>query len=239
MQGGAPDRLSKLPGFDPLRAELVAARHELPQVPAHHLDIAAIRKRFAGPPAWTPEFIGDAYTSRVGEMRPAAVLVPLVRRPDGLQVLLTQRTRHLSNHAGQIAFPGGRVDADDESVVAAALREAFEEVGLESRHVEVLGTLPKYMTGTGFEVTPVVSLVAPSFELRLQADEVEEAFEVPMSFLMNPLHHQEREWRWEQGVRRFYSMPYRPHTLSREYFIWGATAAMIRNLYWFLAAPHG
>lgn len=237
MQGSAPDRLSKLPGFDPLRAELIADRANLPTVPAEQLTVDALRNRFASPPDWSPEFKGDLYTYRNGEMRPAAVLVPIVRRAVGLTVLLTERTAHLSSHAGQIAFPGGRVDDDDSSVVATALREAYEEVGLESRLVEVLGTLPQYLTGTGYRVTPVVALVEPTFQLQLQQDEVAEAFEVPMSFLMNPVHHQRRVWRWEQGVREFYAMPFRPTSESRDYFIWGATAAMLRNLYWFLAAP--
>lgn len=240
MQGESPQRLSKIPGFDPLRAEVIAPARALPGIPAGQLAASAIRQQFASPPRWQPEFSGDQFRVREGELRAAAVLIPIVLHADQLAVLLTERTAHLSSHAGQIAFPGGRVDRGDVSPIATALREAQEEVGLDPRHIEVLGTMPEYLTGTGFRVTPVVGLVSPPFELRLQVSEVAEAFEVPLHFLMNPQHHQQRRVRWLNGEqsneRSFYAMPYRSGPQSREYFIWGATAAMLRNLYWFLAA---
>lgn len=157
--------------------------------------------------------------------QPAAVLVPVVVRDGGLMLLLTQRTAHLAKHGGQIAFPGGRVDDTDASLEAAAQREAAEEIGLASTHIETVGYLDGYRTGTGFHVTPVVALVQPPFTLELAPDEVADAFEVPLAFLMDPANHQThaREWRGRQ--RQFWAIPY------GERYIWGATAGMLRNMY--------
>lgn len=156
---------------------------------------------------------------------PAAVLVPLMHHPDGLQLLLTQRTAHLHDHPGQIAFPGGRVDAADSDVVATALREAEEEVGLPGSHVEVLGHLPEHLTGTGFRVYPVVALVEPGFEPVLDSFEVAELFEVPLGFLLDPANHQIHQAALRGGLREYWAMPYG----SR--YIWGATAGMIVSLH--------
>jgi len=156
--------------------------------------------------------------------RPAAVLVPVVVR-ETLTVLLTQRTAHLSKHAGQISFPGGRVDAEDETPLHAALREAEEEIGLERSFVEPLGYLDSYRTGTGYRITPVVALVAPEHTLALNADEVDAAFEVPLAFLMNPANHHRHEREWRGRQRAFYAMPF------GERYIWGATAGMIVNMH--------
>lgn len=156
---------------------------------------------------------------------PAGVLVPLVDRPSGLSVLLTRRTSHLSAHAGQISFPGGRVDPGDADAVAAALRETQEEVGLTPDRIEILGRLDTYHIRTGFEVTPVVGLLRPPFTLVLDSFEVAEAFEVPLGFILDPANHQ-RQSRIENGQERhFWAMPYGDH------FIWGATAGMLMNLY--------
>jgi 8-oxo-dGTP pyrophosphatase MutT (NUDIX family) len=164
------------------------------------------------------------------------VLVPLVRR-DPITVLLTQRTEHLTDHPGQISFPGGRAELHDVDAIATALREAEEEIGLHARHIEVLGSLPTYTTGTGFIVTPVVALIEPPFSVEMDPHEVAEVFEVPLSFLMSPANHR-RHGVEVGGVRReFLSMPWStPDEPSRHYFIWGATAAMLRNFYRFLAA---
>jgi 8-oxo-dGTP pyrophosphatase MutT (NUDIX family) len=170
---------------------------------------------------------------------PAAVLVPLINREAGISVLFTQRTAHLSDHAGQISFPGGRVEPDDADAAAAALREAQEEVGLAAEHVDVIGQLPTYTTITNFVVTPVVALVQPRFALRLDPFEVAEAFEVPLAFLMAPAHHRRHELDWAGARRSFLSMPWQGTGSTgepREYFIWGATAAMLRNLYRMLSA---
>jgi 8-oxo-dGTP pyrophosphatase MutT (NUDIX family) len=195
------------------------------------LDAAWLRRHFAsaGPPGET--LYGDQGTDveRAAARRPASVLMPIVQRPQELSVLFTRRTAHLRDHSGQISFPGGRAEPHDASPEATALREAEEEIGLEPQRVEVLGKLSDYHTRTDFRVTPVVGLVAPGFELRLDAREVEEVFEVPLSFILDPAHH-ERHWREFQGRRvHYFAIPY------RDYYIWGATAGMLVNLYRFLA----
>lgn len=157
-------------------------------------------------------------------LTPAAVLFPIVQHATGLTVLLTQRTAHLKDHAGQISFPGGRVEPEDLSPLHTALRETEEEIGLARRHVEPLGYLPEYRTGTGFAVTPVLALVQPPFELQLDPFEVAEAFEVPLAFLLDPANHQQHSLHYRGALRSYYAMPW------GEYFIWGATAGMIRSL---------
>jgi 8-oxo-dGTP pyrophosphatase MutT (NUDIX family) len=194
----------------------------------------ALRSRFAEPPVWSPEVRADARLFAPGiEPRPASVLIPLVVRAGEVRVLLTQRTAHLTDHAGQISFPGGRVEQIDADAIATALRESEEEIGLPPSAVDVLGHLPEYRTVTGYRVTPVVGLIEQPFTLRLDTFEVSEAFEVPLSFLMNPANHERRLYRHADIARTFYAMPYEA---GRRYFIWGATAAMLRNLYHFLRA---
>jgi 8-oxo-dGTP pyrophosphatase MutT (NUDIX family) len=202
---------------------------QLPAVPELALTASAIRSRLAAASGWSPEFTGDGGLFAGREPAGAAVLVPLVQREAGLTLLLTRRTDHLRDHAGQISFPGGRVEPEDDGPVATALRETEEEIGLDRRHIEVVGQLPVYSTVTAFQVTPVVGLVEPGFTLTLDSFEVAEAFEVPLAFLMDPAHH--RHHRFESGgtARRFLSMSWQGP--EREYFIWGATAAMLRNLY--------
>ncbi|MCF4165018.1 CoA pyrophosphatase [Zavarzinia compransoris] len=157
-------------------------------------------------------------------LRPAAVLVPLVEREPGLTVLLTRRTEHLKNHAGQVSFPGGRIEPEDRDPVHAALREAEEEIGLDPGLVSIGGYLDSYETSTGFHVTPVVGFLTPGFELKPDPNEVAEIFEVPLDFLMDPIN-QQRHSRHYMGVERFfYAMPYGEH------YIWGATAGMLVNL---------
>ena len=218
---------------------MASVDHDGPAVPAERLNAQALRARFAAPPVWRPEVVREP---KFSERPPAdaAVLVPLVLHDDGLSVLLTQRTVHLPTHAGQIAFPGGKVDAQDASVHAAALREAHEEVGLHPQHVEVIGQLPVYTTGSGFHVTPVVALVQPPFTLVPNPGEVDAVFEVPLAFLMDPAHHRRHIFDWQGQQRQWYSMPYL-QTLPDardpvERFIWGATAGMLRNFYRFLLA---
>ncbi len=170
---------------------------------------------------------GDYVQEDGGEglpLTPAAVLFPIVMRDDGQTVLLTQRTAHLKDHGGQISFPGGRVEDEDLSPIHTALRETEEEIGLGREHVEVLGFLPEYRTGTGFRVTPVVALVTPPFNLALDPFEVAEAFEVPLAFLLDPVNHKRHSLHYRGALRHFFAMPY------GDYFIWGATAGMIRSL---------
>ncbi len=218
----------------PQLAPVTGVDDHLPAVPPEALTAGALRDRLAGLGGWTPEFAGDG--GRFTDRQPAgaAVLVPLVQREAGLTLLLTRRTDHLRDHAGQISFPGGRVEPEDDGPVATALRETEEEIGLARRHIEVLGQLPVYSTVTAFQVTPVVALVEPGFTLRLDEFEVAEAFEVPLAFLMNPAHHRHHRIEFAGAERRFLSMPW-PGP-EREYFIWGATAAMLRNLYRLLMA---
>ena len=221
---------------DPRTAPIDDRAPALPAVDPSRLSPEAIRQRFHYPPDWLPEVIDDRYRSSPDRPRAAAVLVPLVCRPAGLSVLLTERTAHLSSHAGQVAFPGGRTEPADASPVATALRETEEEVGLHRSHIEVLGAMPQYLTGSGFVVTPVVGLVAAAHTLTLDDNEVAEAFEVPLAFLMDPANHQRRLYRWSDGGERsFFAMPWTGPE-GDEHFIWGVTAAMIRNLYRFVSA---
>ncbi len=163
-------------------------------------------------------------------LRPAAVLIPLIVRPAGLSVLLTQRTAHLHDHAGQISFPGGRIEASDRDEVAAALRETEEEVGLDRRHVEIVGRLDTYRTRTAYEVTPVVGLVTPPFDLAPDAFEVADIFEVPLAFVLDPANRARQSRVFEGTERHFWAVSYE----SR--YIWGATVGMLVNLAEVLAA---
>lgn len=229
-----PTPLSKLPNFDPRQIPILGVDAHLPAVPAAALTAASLQQRFLAPPPWCTE-IDRERSFGVHDPAQAAVLVALVQR-DELMVLLTERTAHLSTHSGQVAFPGGRTDATDASPTATALREAYEEVGLETRFVQVMGSLPVYVTGTAFVVTPVVALVQPDFVLQPNAYEVADVFEVPLSFLMNPAHHHRHAFEWEGLRREWFSMPFTdPHT-GKTHFIWGATAGMLRNFYRFLSA---
>lgn len=218
--------------FDPGTVPVHRVDHHLPAVGESALSAEAIASRFANPPQWTPEF---SVESRFSDRAPshASVLVPLVQR-EHLSVLLTTRTAHLSSHSGQIAFPGGKADPEDADAVATAVREAQEEIGLESHFLQVLGALPVYTTGSGFWITPVVALVQPDHEIRLNANEVANSFEVPLAFLMNPANHRHHVHHWGGLERHWLSIPYQDGSTER--FIWGATAGMLRNLYRFLQA---
>ncbi len=159
-----------------------------------------------------------------GPLVPAAVLVPVVMRPEGPTVLLTQRTAHLRDHAGQVSFPGGRWEREDDSPEETALREAEEEVGLHRRHVEIIGRMPQFFTITGFAVTPVVAVVTPPFDLKIDDFEVAEVFEPPLGFLLDPVNHVKHEVEHRGRAHHYWSMPW------QGYHIWGATAGMLRQL---------
>lgn len=218
--------------IDPRTVPVIRIDNHLPAVEHPRLQADALRARFAAPPVWQPEFwIEKKFMDR--EPMPAAVLLPIVLRPEP-SVLLTLRTPHLSTHSGQIAFPGGKVDETDASTVAAALREAREEIGLTADFVEVLGELPVYVTGSAFHITPVVALISPGFVLNPNPDEVADVFEVPLAYLMNPAHHRHHQVDWQGVQRQWLSMPYQDERNER--FIWGATAGMLRNFYRFLRA---
>jgi 8-oxo-dGTP pyrophosphatase MutT (NUDIX family) len=220
-----------LPSFDPRHVPVVGVDDHLPIVQAHALQPQALAQRFRHPPIWTPELKGEPrFLSRAAVH--ASVLVPLIMRDNGLTVLLTERTAHLSSHSGQIAFPGGKVDPEDSSATDTALREAEEEVGLNRQHVEVLGSLPVYTTGSAYIVTPVVALVQADYAMTLNPHEVADAFEVPLDFLMDPANHRRHAVEWAGSHREWFSMPYRD--TAGERYIWGATAGMLRNFYRFL-----
>ncbi|MBU3567262.1 CoA pyrophosphatase [Polynucleobacter alcilacus] len=222
-------------GFDAQAIPIHEVCGDQPKVAKDLQSPEALKARFRSPPNWQPEITDEnrhviaadiiAKRQAVGKVTKAAVLIPLLLKEDGLWVLLTQRTNHLRDHAGQISFPGGRMDPEDQSTNDTALRESEEEIGLDRNRVEIIGHLPEYLTVSGYSVTPVVGLVQAQAEYVLDEFEVADVFEVPLSFLLDPANHQVRLWQSEQGGRRFYSMPYENR------FIWGATAGMLRNLY--------
>jgi 8-oxo-dGTP pyrophosphatase MutT (NUDIX family) len=202
---------------------------------AEFFDRARARLNFDVPPGLVdPNIIprsGDRGNDRMLEIvarerpvRPAAVLIPVVDHPQPT-VLLTQRSAHLNDHAGQISFPGGKIDATDASPLDTALREAEEEVGLSRQFVDPIGYLDLYGTSFGFRILPTVARVRPGFELRINKSEVDDAFEVPLAFLMNPVNHQIHSKEFRGMERSFYAMPF------AERYIWGATAGILRVLY--------
>ena len=196
---------------------------------------ARARLRFEIPPGLNDASIipisGDPGNDRMLQIiaqerpiRPAAVLIPIVDRAEPT-VLLTQRAAHLNDHAGQISFPGGKIDAADASPLDAALREADEEIGLTREFIDPIGYLDLYATGFGFRILPTLARIKPGFELRINETEVDDAFEVPMSLLMNPANHQLHAKEFRGMERHYYAMPF------AERYIWGATAGILRVLY--------
>lgn len=159
----------------------------------------------------------------IRELQPAAVLLPIVRRA-APTVLFTRRTEHLARHAGQVSFPGGRVHADDRSLIETALRETEEETGIAAAHISIAGFLDAYETGTGYAILPVVSVVTEEFSLTPNPEEVAEVFEVPLSFLLDPANRERRSAEWQGRQRTYYAFNYGPH------YIWGATAAILVDL---------
>ncbi len=218
--------------FDPRQVPIIRRDLHLPAIDPTVFAANALRARFANPPSWSPEVWKE---KKFGHRNPAdaAVLMAIVQHEQPT-LLLTQRASHLSTHSGQIALPGGKVDATDVTHIAAALREAHEEVGIPPERIEVLGCLPVYVTGTAFTVTPVVGLLAPDVPLFPNASEVADVFEVPLAFLLDPSNHRLHRMVFEGVEREWFSMPYTD--ASAERFIWGATAGMLRNLYAFLKA---
>lgn len=221
-------------GFDPA-AQPVIDTEPLPRLSPATLQLPFIRLAFSSRVAWRVEPVFSGYfdldTSGHSDIIPAAVFIPLVERDDGVHVMFTRRAAHLYHHAGQICFPGGRIEPGDADYVQAALRETWEEVGIEPRFVEPLGTQPSFLTSTRYTMKPVVGVLHPGFELRPDRSEVDEIFEVPLAVLLDPALHRLHEIRPVAAApRRFFSVSW------GDYFIWGATAALIRNLYHYLAA---
>lgn len=214
--------------FDPLVQPIVSTTHAFSAVAQERLQPEWLRQVLSNHIQRTVDLPDESvrrYPGREGTPVEAAVLIPLVMRPEGVTVLLTQRTAHLNDHAGQISFPGGRIESTDANPVAAAIRETEEETGLMHQHIEVLGALPRYLTATGFAINPITALVKPDFDLNPDAFEVAEIFEVPLGFLMNPENFRLHRATLTDGTtRQFYSAPW------NQYFIWGATAAMLLGL---------
>lgn len=183
------------------------------------------RPRMGGAPRERGDYDLNPEYRPPGELTPAAVLVPIVEHAVGMTVLLTQRTDHLNDHAGQVSFPGGKIDPTDADAVEAALRETHEEVGIEPERVEVVGRLDDYVTGTGFSITPVVGLLKPGFTVMPDPFEVADVFEVPLAFFLDTANHHRESRVWKGRERHFYVMPY------EDRYIWGATAGMLVNLY--------
>lgn len=195
----------------------------------------AIRERLAPPPSGftppdaarrsdfdlNPESRADFDPTR--PMRNAAVLIPIIERPGDLTVLFTRRTEHLTNHAGQVSFPGGRAEDIDDGPVATALRETEEEIGLDRSFVDVVGALSPYETVTRFVITPVVGIVSPGFTLKIDANEVAEVFEVPLAHLLDPANQEKHAREWKGRIRHYFQVSYNGHR------IWGATAGMVVN----------
>ncbi len=195
------------------------------------IDAGWLRRHFAASPVSVEAVYGDQDARPDPSfLKAAAVLLPIVARPDQLTVLFTRRTAHLRAHSGQISFPGGRIEEGDASEQAAALRETHEEIGIAAPSIEVIGRLADYHTRTGFRVTPVVGLVAVPFALRVDAHEVDEVFEVPLSFLLDPANHQKHSREFQGRQVQYYAIPYQDH------YIWGATAGMLVSFYRHLAS---
>ena len=189
------------------------------------LDVAGLRSRLRRPAPAAAVYGDDGTGREAAASIPAAVLVPVVTHPAGLTVVFTRRTAQLRSHSGQISFPGGRTEPGDADAEATALREAEEEIGLARSRVEVLARLPEYLTRTGFRVTAVVGLVAPPLELVPDAREVDEVFEVPLDFLLDPRNHRRESRTIGERLASYYVIEHQGHV------IWGATAGMLVNLY--------
>ena len=224
--------LSNLPNFDPRKVPVVRVDTHLPAIDSAEFGAAALQQRFQAPRLWVPEIVEEPrFSDRTPT--PASVLVAVVMRDEPM-VLLTQRTANLSSHSGQIAFPGGKQDDTDPDLTSTALREAQEEIGLDAAYVDVLGTLPVYRTGSAYIVTPVVALLRDGFRFERNVHEVDDIFEVPLAYLMNPANHRHHVVNFQGISREWLSMPYQQGATER--FIWGATAGMLRNFYRFLSA---
>ena len=221
-------------GFDPTVQPTIPAP-SLPELAPDTLRLSFIRRAFSQPVSWRVE---PLFTNQFdldirgrSDIRAAAVFIPLLERPGGVHVMFTRRSAHLYHHAGQICFPGGRVEPTDADFVQAALRETWEEVGVEPRFVELLGSQPSFLTSSRYTMKPVIGVLRPGYRVTPDRSEVDEVFEVPLASLLSPALHRLHEIRPEEGLpRRFFSMSW------GGYFIWGATAALIRNFYHYLAA---
>ncbi|MBF6616168.1 MAG: CoA pyrophosphatase [Candidimonas sp.] len=229
-----PRRIAVPAGFDP-QVQPVVPSKSLPPLSTSSIELDFIRTAFQTPVSWQVEPIfSDAFSDDVyrrPDITQAAVFFPLIQRPSGLHVLFTRRASHLYDHAGQICFPGGRIEPSDADAIAAALRETQEEIGVDPEFIQLIGTQPGFLTSTRFTMKPVIGLIRPGFTITPDLTEVADVFEVPLSVLMDTRLHQLHEAQLPGGGHRLYfSINW------QTYFIWGATAALIRNFYHYLAA---
>jgi 8-oxo-dGTP pyrophosphatase MutT (NUDIX family) len=230
-----PEQSQQARILDPRSAVMVGYDSHLPAIPAGKLtrtSVAAALERWDSEP---PISAGDGNRFANRSIRDAAVLIGLIERPSGVNVVLTQRASHLRDHAGQISFPGGACDAHDEDSWHTARREALEEIDLQSQYLNCLGRIHRYTTVTAFVVTPWVAWIDPQAQFKPALSEVAQVFELPLVHLMNPANHEQRSVMTPVGERRFYAIP-SVDTQGQEWFVWGATAGMIRNLYAALSA---
>ncbi len=226
-----------VPGFDPLEQPVVPTE-VLPSLLESSTELGFICSAFSRQVDWQVEPVfRDSFQTEYQHqdgVTQAAVLFPLVERPAGLNVIFTRRASHLYNHAGQISFPGGRIEVFDHDAIAAALRETNEEIGVPPNLVKLIGIQPAYLTSTKFTMTPVIGVIRPGFTINADPTEVAEVFEVPLSVLMDTSRHRLHRAQLPAGGHRYYFS-----ITWKSYFIWGATAALIRNFYHYLAAAQG
>lgn len=237
IKDGTKNRIVR-PEFDPMIQPVVSTQVLTPLLP-ESLELEFIRHAFKLPVDWQVEPIFKRsfhtdFPDDLQQLRRAAVFVPLVQRPSGLHVVFTRRADHLYDHAGQISFPGGRIEPTDQDEIAAALRETHEEIGIGPEYIQLIGTQPSYITSTQFTMKPVIGALKPGFTVTPDLSEVAEVFEVPLSVLLDPSQHRLHYAQVGKGEDRYY------FSISwQSYFIWGATAALIRNFYHYLAAAQG
>ena len=227
-----PPLLSTIPQFDPKQAPLLPRDERFKTLPADTVTETFLADRLAL--SLTAGQTKNAHVPQNPLLKPSAVLIPIMQRATGLTVLLTMRSTKLRKHSGQIALPGGKIDAEDTNAIATALREAKEEIGLPIANSQVIGVLSRHETGTGFEITPIVALVNPDYSPVLSEDEVSEIFEVPLLHILNPENHNHHELSWtnEDGpqTRDWYGIP-STDTSGKARHIWGVTARVLRNFY--------
>lgn len=229
-----------IPSFDPLSPPYLIANQGLSALAPESLTAQLLYKAFEPSFMWQGDPLIEDWNDEKRGLNgqhtyiEAATLTPLVYTQSGIHMVLTRRSKHLKKHSGQISFPGGRIDPADRNAATAALRETHEEIGVEPSYVQLLGQMPDLFTGTGFLMRPYVAQLKPGFVFQLNSDEVDEVFIVPLEFLMDPAHHRLHTAKLTNGqIRRYFSMSW------NNYYIWGATAAVIRNFYFrLLQATH-
>jgi 8-oxo-dGTP pyrophosphatase MutT (NUDIX family) len=230
-----PPLFSTIANFDPKLAPILPKDSRFVALTADKVNESFLMEHLA--PTLLGQQAANAHIPQNPELKPSAVLIPIMQRPSGLTVLLTVRSTKLRKHSGQIALPGGKIDAEDASAIATALREAEEEIGLPTANCQVIGSLTRHETGTGFEITPIVALVNPTYTPVLSEDEVSDIFEVPLLHILDPQNHNHHELTWTNDdgtyTRDWYGIP-SVDTDGKPRHIWGVTARVLRNFYEYL-----